>query len=109
MPAFAGMTTTVRWFNSPWQCWLEPSQAGFPQHPVQAVEIEPLRVRIAGVAEAVGHARGAVLGERAPLPPVELGLDDVAVRKLDGRARIVLGHHHLVQLLAGTDAHDLVR
>ena len=36
--------------------------------------------------------------------PVERRLDDVAVVELHGVPRLVLGHHHLVQLLAGPDA-----
>src|SRR5262249_47295649 len=77
------------------------------QHLLEARRIEPVGVRIADVAEAVGHLGIAFGGAAAVAPPRKGWQDDVAIGKLDRRARVVLVDQHLVELLAGADAHDI--
>ena len=68
---------------------------------------EPVLIGVARVAESLGHRLCAGARVR-PVREAEGGLDYVAVAERHGRAAVILGDQHLVQLLAGADADDPV-
>ena len=64
-------------------------------------------VGVARVGEAVPHRTAAAGAKIGDAPLVERRRNHVVGVELVGIARLVAGNHHLVQLLAGTDADDV--
>src|ERR1700759_3476860 len=84
------------------------SGIGHLQKGLEATDVEGLRIGVARIGKAFRHRHRATGEIRLARRRGEAGQDHIAILHVDGPMGVVGRDHGLVQLLAGTDADDVL-